>query len=103
MINAEVIGGVLLPGLIVMVMLLWPFIERSVIPIHYMQQARDAATRVAIGVAVLVMLIVLSLAGYEDELNLPLGVFRWGGLILPILSGGGTYMVLRIKQRLRPL
>jgi cytochrome b-561 len=98
-INAEAIGGIIFPGIVIMIMILWPFLERSRVTINYMQTLREAASRTSIGVGVLVMLLVFSLAGYEDTLNIPLDVFRWGALIAPLLSGAGTYLICKRKAR----
>lgn len=99
LINAEAIGGVITPGIAILMMFLWPFIERSASAVHYMQRLQEAAARAAVGVGVLVMLIVLSFAGYEDELGLPLDVFRWANIVLPLLGGGLTYVVLQHRYR----
>lgn len=98
-INAEVIGGVIFPGIVIMTMMFWPFLERSPAYSHYMQRLRDVPLRSAIGVSTIVFLIVLSFAGYEDDLNLSLDVFRWLALLLPILSGGITYAFLSMLKR----
>ena len=99
LINAEAIGGVIVPGFAILTMMLWPFLERSLAPVYYMQSLQEAAARTALGVAVLVMLVVLSFAGYEDELGLPLDAFRWANLILPLLAGAFTYFALKRKYQ----
>ncbi len=99
-INAEAIGSVIFPGIVVLVTLLWPFLERSKDKVNYMQRSRDAAGRTAIGVGTLVFLAVLSVASYEDTLSIALDVFRWTALILPLLVGGVTYgLLIRLKRQ----
>lgn len=94
-INAEAIGGVIFPAVFLLGVMLWPFLERSSVPQHYTQRLHEACLRFAVGVGALVFLLVLSFAGYEDELHLPLDVFRAAALVLPLLVGGAFYILLR--------
>jgi cytochrome b-561 len=101
-INAEAIGSVIFPAIVILVTLLWPFLERSKDTVNYMQRSREAAGRTAIGVGTLVFLVVLSVASYEDTLSIALDVFRWAALILPLIVGGVTYGVLLRLKRQKP-
>jgi cytochrome b-561 len=101
-INPEVIGGVLLPGLIVLLIFIFPFFERVRESQHYLETPSERPARTALGVAALALLVVLSAAGYEDELELPLNTFRWAALIAPVASGAITHAVLAQVKRLRP-
>ena len=97
-INAEALGGVIFPAVVLLVVALWPFLERSSVPQHYTQRLGEARLRGAVGVGALVFLLVLSVAGYEDELHLSLDVFRWSALVLPLLLGGGFYVLLARRR-----
>ena len=100
-INPEVIGGVLLPGLMVLLLIFFPFFERSRGPQHYLERPSERPGRTALGVAALALLAVLSAAGYEDVLQVPLQVFRWAALIVPLASGAVTYAIFAQVGRLR--
>jgi len=101
-INPEVIGGVLLPGLMVLLLFLFPLFERHREPQHYLERPSDRPGRTAVGVAALALLFVLSAAGYEDVLQIPLRYFRWAALIVPLGAGVAAYAIALGLKRPRP-
>jgi len=100
-INPEVIGGVILPGFIVLVIFLVPFLRRagnSHHEHHYLETLTQRPGRTAVGMAALALLLTLSVTGYEDVLGIPLDVFRLASIISPLLVGLGSYALLRLLQ-----
>ena len=101
-INAEVIGGILLPGLFVLLVVCVPFLHREREPQHYMQPLSQRPLRSALGVAVLVMLLWLSLAGYADVLRWPLELLTLGAVAIPLAVGLLVYLMVRRKRVVEP-
>lgn len=97
-INPEAIGGVLLPGLVFLLVLLTPFFGQVKNPQHYMEPLAQRPVRTSVGVGALALLLTLSAAGYEDVLNVSLDVFRIAAVLLPVLAGSVTYGILRMTQ-----
>lgn len=81
-INPENIGGVLLPGLLGLGLLLWPFIDRARQPQHY--ASAPPPQRIAFGLAFLALLLILTLAGYADDLGLAKIWLQMGALTVPL-------------------
>jgi len=104
--------GVLVPGFLVAVYALWPFIEQRVTGDrevhHLLDRARDAPRRSAVGVATLTFVVLLTIAGSNDVLARFFGVtvesitilLRGVVLAAPVVAGWATYTVCReLKAR----
>lgn len=100
MINPEVIGGVILPGLIILIIFLVPVFARAKSPQHYMEPLSQRPVRTAMGIGALAFFLTLSAAGYEDTLGISINVFRLAAFAVPILVGLGAYLSARLVQGL---
>lgn len=91
-INPENIGGVVLPGLLGLILLLWPLLDRAHEPQHYLES--PSPKRLAWGMGFLMLIGILALAGYADDLKLSkawlqavaLGGPVWLGLLVYLLA-----------------
>jgi cytochrome b-561 len=92
-INPENIGGVLLPGLLGLVLLLWPFLDRARQPQHYVES--PPPRRIAWGVGLLVLIGVLAVAGYADDLQLSKEWLRAVAIGGPVWVGLIAYLLKR--------
>ncbi len=86
-INPENIGGVLLPGAILALFVLWPFLDRRREPQHYLESPEQAPKRTALGIAFISLFLILSIAGYKDELGLSVGQLQLAALFIPPALG----------------
>ena len=102
-VNTEFIGGMLLPGLVIGAMVLWPFIDRRAEPTHFTANPLERPRATAVGVTGVVFVMVASIAGMNNILADVLGVST-SSLTLPLtallllyppVAGGITYAVLR--------
>src|SRR5579859_784833 len=99
--------GVLVPGLLITIYALWPFIEQRVTGDrevhHFLDRARDAPRRSGVGAAALTFVVLLTLAGSDDVMARFFGVpvevvtqvLRGVVLIAPLVAGWVTYVVCR--------
>jgi cytochrome b-561 len=100
------IFGVLLPSVLVLAMYLWPFYDTSDEPVHFAKNPIDRPLPTAIGVAVIVLLIMLSIAGMNAEVaevfNTTTGAIKLPLVILtptvPIVEGAIVYAMLRRRK-----
>ena len=101
------VPGVLLPGLLIAVYAVWPFIEQRATGDrevhHFLDRARDAPGRSGVGVGALTFVALLTLAGSNDVLARFLGVsveritlvLRGVVPIASLVAGWVTYVVCR--------
>ncbi len=94
-INSENVGGVLIPLLIALLMVLLPFLDRAREPVHFLELPSAHPVRTAVGVGALAFFAVLMIAGYNEELGLSVGALQLGAGLLPLILGGLTYLSLR--------
>ncbi|MGH9070359.1 MAG: cytochrome bc1 complex cytochrome b subunit [Acidimicrobiales bacterium] len=100
--------AVLMPGVAVPFMMLWPWIEAKFTKDnrrshHLLERPRDAAWRTAIGVGVLTFFSVLFIASSTDllanffaiSLNVVLPVLRYALVIAPFVAGFVTFKICR--------
>lgn len=105
--TAEFWAGILLPGVVFLVVALWPFIDRSTDAKHFTANPRQAPRRTAIGIGGITMIIVSSLAGMNNLLGNALGIsttvlnpiLLWGIILVPIVTAAITFYLLRGPQR----
>lgn len=94
-INPENVGGVLLPLLVVMLLVLLPFVDRSREPVHFLEQPSAHPVRTSVGAGALAFFLVLMMAGYNEELAVSLEALRVAVLLAPLLIGAIMYWNLR--------
>ena len=90
--------GVLFPGVLFGFLILWPFIERAITkdrqPHQLLDRPRDKPWRTAVGVAMFMLALDLTLAGSGDvqarylhiAVNVINVVYRWGFVVAPLLG-----------------
>ena len=88
-IGSEVFGAMLVPGILGLVIVLVPWLDRGPSTLYYTEPATGSPLRLALGLATVALFLALSLAGFGAELKLsvpalwlitvavPLGV-AWG-------------------------
>lgn len=109
--NSEFLGGVLGAGLVVLLFLAAPLLDRtSGKEMHYYSEnPTDHPVRLGIGIAVTALLLVWSVAGYKPELvgsglltNENANPFFWiASLIVPVLAYFATLGIVRGIRALR--
>ncbi len=99
-ITSETIGGVLVPGLAILVLLLLPFLDRSAELVHYNARLRERPLMTSIGIAAILVIILLMVAGYIDVLYVTRATM-WGIVIVPtvVLSLAVYLFLKRLGQR----
>lgn len=101
--TAEFWGGILLPGVVIVVVALWPFFDRATEPRHFLADPLNAPRRTAIGIGAITMILVASLAGMNNLLGTAIGIsttvlnpyLLWGIILVPLVVGIITYALLR--------
>ncbi len=97
-INPEAIGGVLLPGLIIVFIFLVPFLARTKESQHYLEPLARHPLRFAVGLGAMALLLTLSAVGYQDALGISVEDSRTATLLIPTLVGLLAYGVARLFQ-----
>lgn len=103
--------GVLLPGILFAVLFGWPFIERALTkdraPHQLLDRPRDVPWRTAVGVALFMLALDLTLAGSGDVqaryLHFPVNdinlAYRWGVVVAPLLGYVLAYALAKDLRR----
>ena len=86
-IGSEAIGAMLVPGILALIILLVPWLDRAPSSAYYAEHAVAAPGRLALGLAVLTLFLALSLAGFGAELGLSVPVL-WAITVLAPLGAG---------------
>jgi cytochrome b-561 len=95
-IGSEAIGGILLPGLVGLVLLLVPWLDRTNRDrLEYLEPPTWRPVRLALGVGFATLLGVFTLAAYDQELGLPKGPLQFAVLAVPLGLGGLSYYLAR--------
>ncbi len=97
-ISPEVIGGIILPGVVMTIIAIVPFLYREKEPLNYWEPASLRPIGTSAGVAFIVMFIALSVTGYQAELNIPITVCRIYTLVLPAIAFFITYFIIKRKK-----
>lgn len=99
--GSEAIGAMLVPGLIALVILLVPWLDRSRSSEFYAEDPRSSPARLAAGAVLLTLLGALSLAGFNVELGLKVSTFWVITLVAPTATGVMCYRVAARRLRKR--
>ena len=102
-VSSEFLGGLVLPGLVFVGVLVWPFIDYEDEPVHFAASPLDRPWQTAVGIGAVVFIMLASIAGMDvivaDVLGTTTAVLKPYLLALlvagPLLTGGITYAVLR--------
>jgi len=102
-VSSEFVGGVVLPGLVIGAVVVWPFLDRVEEPTHFTTSPLERPWQTAVGVAGVVFVMIASIAGMDvivaEELGTTTADLRrpLTGLLLlgPLVAAGITYGVLR--------
>ena len=76
-IGSEVFGAMLVPGILSLVIVLVPWLDRGPSSLYYTEPATASPLRLALGLATVTLFLALSLAGFGAELGLSVPVL-WG-------------------------
>ena len=100
-IGSEAIGGIFLPGLIGLVLVLIPWFDRTNRErLDYLEPPTWHPVRLGWGVALMSLLGVFTLAAYDQELGLSKGLLRAAVLVAPLALGlGSAYLARRLAPR----
>lgn len=108
-ITAEFIGGVLIPGVVVVLMLLMPFIDEwwtGDVPddptYEYTDTPSDRPGRTGIGVGAIIFFVMTSAAGYVNELNVSNSLMAILTILFTIVGGLAVYLVARYVRESGP-
>ncbi|GAB6861367.1 cytochrome bc complex cytochrome b subunit [Haloplanus litoreus] len=102
-ISTEFVGGIILPGLIFLAIVVWPFVDRTE-PVHFTSDPLARPWQTAVGVAAVAFIMIASIAGMNNILaDQVLGtttevvnpILTAALLGVPPLFGGITYVLLR--------
>jgi cytochrome b-561 len=92
-IGSEAIGAMLIPGLLTLVILLVPWLDRGPSSLYYLENPLKSPARLGAGLGGLTMFVALSLAGFSGELGLSVPVLWVIVLAAPIAVGVGAYLL----------
>jgi cytochrome b-561 len=100
-IGSEAIGGILLPGLVGMILVLIPWLDRSNREkLDYLEPPTWHPVRLGWGVALVSLLGVFTLAAYDQELGLSKGLLRAAVVVVPLAAGwASAFLARRLARR----
>jgi len=94
-ITQETVGGVLFPGVLVVLLALVPCLDRSRQPVHYMDNPLRRPWATGVGLMGLVFFVLLGIAGYIDVLGLSPAAMAW--IVALGTLGSGIVFILMLK------
>jgi cytochrome b-561 len=102
-IGPEAIGAMLVPGLLSLVVVLVPWLDRTPPSLYYAEGAAAGPRRLALGVAVVTLFLALSLAGFGAELHLSVPALWAITVITPVAVGWVAHRVASLHVARVPL
>ena len=94
-IGSEVFGAMLVPGVLSLVIVLVPWLDRGPSSLHYTEGATASPLRLALGLATLTLFLALSLAGFGAELGLPVPALWAIAVAAPVAVGWAAHAYAR--------
>jgi len=94
-IGSEVFGAMLVPGLLALIIVLVPWLDRGGSSLHYVEAPTASPTRLALGLAVITLFLALSLAGFGAELGLSVPVLWVITVAAPLAVGWAAHRFAR--------
>ncbi len=100
-IGSEAIGGIILPGLVGLLLLLVPWLDRTNrAKLDYLEPPTWRPARLGWGVALTAVIGVFTIAAYDQELGLSKALLRIAVFVVPLVLGGLSYYgALRLARR----
>jgi len=89
-IGPEAIGAMLVPGILSLLVVLVPWLDRTPSTLYYAEAPTAGPRRLALGLAVLVLFLALSLAGFGTELGLSVPVLWIVTVVAPVATAVGA-------------
>jgi len=96
-IGSEAIGAMLVPGILSLIILLVPWLDRTPSSLYYAEHPTAGPGRLALGLAVITLFLALSLAGFGSELGLSVPVL-WGITVLAPIAVGWVTRLLVLRR-----
>jgi cytochrome b-561 len=101
-VSAEFIGGLVLPGLVFLAVVAWPFVDYESEPTHFGANPLERPFPTAVGITGIVFVMIASIAGMDvivadvvGSTTAAIKPYLTGALLLgPIAAGLATYAVL---------
>ncbi len=97
-IGSEAIGAMLVPGILTLIILLVPWLDRAPSSAYYAERPTAAPGRLALGLAVLTLFLALSVAGFGAELGLSVPVLWAITILAPLGVGWLTHLFVGRRQ-----
>jgi cytochrome b-561 len=94
-IGPEAIGAMLVPGILSLIVVLVPWIDRTPSTLYYAESPVAGPRRLALGLAFLVLVLALSLAGFGTELGLGVPALWAITVLAPVATAVGAGAVAR--------
>ncbi len=98
LIDPELIGGIIIPAIIMLFIVLVPILSKSEQNTYYMETPKSHPLRFAFGIGFIVLFLVLSVIAYQENIGLSIALSRILVLALPLFSWIVAYFVAKIKK-----
>ncbi len=102
-IGSEVFGAMLVPGILSLVIILVPWLDRGPSSLHYTEPVTASPLRLALGLATIALFLALSLAGFGAELGLSVPVLWVITVAAPVGAGWAAHTFARRRAESAPL
>ena len=94
-IGSEVFGAMLVPGILSLVIVLVPWLDRGPSSLYYTEPPMGSPLRLALGLATIALFLALSLAGFGAELGLSVPVLWAITVVAPVAVGWAAHALAR--------
>ncbi len=101
-IGSEAFGAMLVPGILSLVIILVPWLDRGPSSLHYTEPATASPLRLALGLATITLFLALSLAGFGAELGLTVPVLWVITVAAPLGVAWGAHAFARRRAEQAP-
>ena len=94
-IGSEAVGALAVPGLLGLLILLVPWLDRAPASARWAEHPLRSPRRLGVGVGGVALFLVLSVAGFSGELKLSVPVLWVMAVLVPLVVGWGAYGLAR--------
>jgi cytochrome b-561 len=98
-ITSETVGGVFFPGLVALLLVALPFLDRRPTPQYYMENPLDHPFRTSVGIMALVLAVMLILSGYIDVLGVTPGKMSFYVVIVTVAGFVTPWFLLGSRKK----